>query len=139
MIRECKLEDIPNLNAINDQVLKTKYEFEYEMLSNPYATVYGLFIDDKMIGYCDLWITFERGEIARIAVLEEYQHKGYGQEMMTFMENKCMESGCENIQLEVRESNLKAINLYQKNGFITLYTRENYYGNENGLVMMKGI
>ena len=37
--------------------------------------------------------------------------------------------------LEVRQSNFKAINLYEKCGFKVIYVRKNYYKDENALIM----
>jgi len=139
MIRDCQESDLVELEKIDNVVFKSKYQFDYEFKENPYANIKVLELNDEIIGYYDVWIIFERCEIARIAVKKEYQHQGYGQLLMNDLEKLSIENGCENIQLEVRVNNTKAINLYEKNGFITLYTREKYYGDEDGIVMMKGI
>lgn len=139
MIRDCQQADLVELEKIDKDVFKSEYQFDYEFKENPYAQIKVLEIYGEIIGYYDVWIIFERSEIARIAVKREYQHQGYGQMLMEDLERVSKENGCENIQLEVRVNNLKAINLYEKNGFITLYTREKYYGDEDGIVMMKGI
>ena len=49
------------------------------------------------------------------------------------------ENGCEDISLEVRISNKKAINLYEKYGFIQINVRKSYYANpiEDAYLMMK--
>ena len=44
-----------------------------------------------------------------------------------------------NITLEVRESNLSAINFYKKNGFNEITKRKNYYKDENGILMLKNL
>ena len=43
----------------------------------------------------------------------------------------------QNITLEVRKSNINAINFYKKHGFEEVATRENYYGSEDGILMVK--
>ena len=44
---------------------------------------------------------------------------------------------CDNITLEVKESNKSAINFYLKNGFIEVARREKYYQDEDGILMIK--
>ena len=52
--------------------------------------------------------------------------------------NKASE-GCEFITLEVRQSNITAVNLYKKNGFKQVAIRKNYYNNpiESAIIMTK--
>lgn len=52
---------------------------------------------------------------------------------------KSAASGVENFTLEVRESNLPAIRLYESLGFVTEGIRKNFYRNpnENALIMWK--
>ena len=58
---------------------------------------------------------------------------------MDHVEQTDINDGCENIALEVRVSNLPAIRLYEKKGFIVINLKPNYYDTEDGLRMMKGI
>ena len=48
----------------------------------------------------------------------------------------CKEQGCDTIFLEVNSINQKAINLYHKFGFVAYSKRQNYYG-ENDAILMK--
>ena len=45
----------------------------------------------------------------------------------------------EKIMLEVRESNISAIKLYEKNGFIEINRRKKYYGNEDAIIMERNL
>ena len=49
----------------------------------------------------------------------------------------CYKAKIKYITLEVRESNVAAISLYEKNGFKSIGTRKGYYqdNNENALIM----
>ncbi|MDO4378578.1 MAG: ribosomal protein S18-alanine N-acetyltransferase [Erysipelotrichia bacterium] len=118
-------------------------QYLYELHENPYAELYVLVIDDKIIGYYDLWIIFDHAEIANIAISSEWRNKHYGKKLMEDIEEKAIENNCETISLEVRVSNLSAIKLYENSGFITINTKKNYYktsrGYEDGYFMMKGI
>ncbi len=146
MIRKLNVGDIEEIVELEKQCFKspwTKDQFKYELLENPFANLWGLVIDDKLVGYYDLWIIFETSELANIAVLPEYQHQGYGQQLMNHIELKASEAECETIGLEVRVSNERAIALYERNGFFTISTKPGYYKDEDGYEdayrMMKGI
>ncbi len=42
-----------------------------------------------------------------------------------------------NITLEVKTSNLSAIGLYKKYGFVVISTRKNYYGSDDAYLMIR--
>ena len=85
--------------------------------------------------------SFDSSEILNIAVLNSFQHKGIGQ--MIFDEIVCEleRKNTFEIWLEVKKSNINAINFYQKNGFEIQFERKNYYTNptENALVFLRQI
>ena len=47
--------------------------------------------------------------------------------------------GVKEVFLEVRRSNLPAINLYKSNGYQKISERKNYYGNEDALIFKKDL
>lgn len=54
------------------------------------------------------------------------------------MMDVCKEKGMARLLLDVRESNLPAINFYKKNGFVIDGIRKNFYGGpqpENAILM----
>ena len=53
------------------------------------------------------------------------------------MMDKMFEENVKNITLEVRISNLSAINLYKKYGFVVASLRHNYYGDEDAYLMVR--
>ena len=70
-------------------------------------------------------------------VCEEYQGNGFGQMMLDFVIELVSSVGVPSISLEVRESNTKAIALYEKNGFKFSHKREKYYSDgEDALVLI---
>lgn len=115
-----------------------KKEFLYEFNENPYSVIYGMKINDQIAGYVDLWITFEQAQIANIAVSTQFQRRGIGEKLLKYCVNQAILKGCENLSLEVRVSNHKAISLYEKLGFITVSTRKHYYEDgEDAYLMLK--
>lgn len=146
MIRKLRHSDLDQVMEIEEKCFHDAWkrkDYEYEINDNPYAQLWVLVVDDRVIGYYDLWVTFEQAEVANIAVLPEYQHKGYGKQLMKHLEQKAMENGCETIGLEVRVSNADAIRLYESQGFSVINTKPGYYKSngtyEDAYRMMKGI
>lgn len=131
MIREAVKEDlqvIVNLeNSIFPEDPWSEQNYEYELNENPYACIYVYEKDGNIVGYLDLWITFEQAQIANIGVISDYRNQGIATQLMNYAVERCEEQQCENMTLEVRKSNDAAISLYQKYGFIKAGTRKNYY------------
>ena len=94
---------------------------------------------NEVIGYIGMSIVIDEGYIFNVAVREKYRKKG----VATALINELVTYGKKNnfsfITLEVRESNLPAISLYSKFGFIKAGERKNYYSNpkENAILMTK--
>lgn len=68
-------------------------------------------------------------EIYNIAVNEPMQGRGLGQLLFDAFLAVCSEREVENIWLEVRESNEKALRFYARNGFAKIQTRRHFYHN----------
>ncbi|MGI6608872.1 MAG: ribosomal protein S18-alanine N-acetyltransferase [Erysipelotrichaceae bacterium] len=147
MIRKMSVSDIDTVLEIEEDCFTDAWNFGhffYEIQLNPFSSVWVLENEEKeIIGFVDLWIIFERAEIANIAVRKDQQNKGYGFKLMQHIEKLAIEAMCETIALEVRVSNKSAISLYQKCGFEIINTKKNYYRwkgfSEDGYFMMKGI
>ncbi|MGN0448883.1 MAG: ribosomal protein S18-alanine N-acetyltransferase [Ruminococcus sp.] len=95
--------------------------------------------ENEVIGYIGMSIVIDEGYIFNVAVRESHRNKG----VATALINELVTYGKKNnfsfITLEVRESNLPAISLYSKFGFIKAGERRDYYSNpkENAILMTK--
>lgn len=95
--------------------------------------------ENEVIGYIGMSIVIDEGYIFNVAVRKNHRNKG----VATALINELVTYGKKNnfsfITLEVRESNLPAISLYSKFGFIKAGERKNYYSNpkENAILMTK--
>jgi ribosomal-protein-alanine N-acetyltransferase len=77
-------------------------------------------------------------DIEDIVVDKEQRRAGIGSSLLKKVFEEAQTDGVKRVMLEVRESNLPAINLYRKFGFKDLSTRKKYYQDgENALVMEK--
>lgn len=134
--------DLERIDELEQELFTSawpKEEYIYEMEQNPFSNVYVVEEDGEIIGYFDYWILYEQAQIATIGTNKAYQKKGYGQMMLDYIIEDVNQNGCEVITLEVRVSNEKAIRLYEKNGFIKVNIRKNYYSDnhEDAYLMVK--
>ncbi len=76
-------------------------------------------------------------EVYNIAVIEPLQKRGLGQVLLDAFLAACRERSAVQVWLEVRESNVQAIQFYERNGFETTQTRNSFYQDprENALLM----
>ena len=89
------------------------------------------------MGYCGFWDILEEGHITTFAVREELRRQKIADQMMLYIFEKAKKLNIKWFTLEVRASNIPAINLYKKYGFETIGEREKYYqdNNEDALIM----
>lgn len=93
--------------------------------------------NNEIIGYCGLWGVAGEGQINNVAVKEGYQSQGIGFYMLSQLISKGKRKGLKSFTLEVRESNKKAIALYEKLNFEISGIRKEFYNKpeENALIM----
>lgn len=122
--------DIEDVLALEKRVFTscwTRKELEFEIEKNEYSQLFVLKDGDQLVGYAGLSILFERAEILTIAIAPEYQGQHLGDRLMRHLIKIAIHNECEVISLEVRKSNVKALGLYEKYGFITMRIRPSYY------------
>ena len=131
MVREIELSDLESVNKIlenlNYKILQTDLNKDFFN-----AIIYE---DNGIKGVLVYDLIYDRIEIEYIIVESSERRQGIATNMMNYIEKK--HSKIRNITLEVRESNMSAIKFYESLGFRRIAMRKNYYGNENGILMMK--
>lgn len=137
-LREMEITDIEKIVKGEEEVFGNSlgYDMIYSDLTiNPYACYVVLEIDNEVNGYVGMWIT-DNMEIINLYVNPKYQGMGFGDMIMDFVINLCESSNIQNLSLEVRSSNEKAINLYKKHGLKQSHVREKYYDNKEDAIVM---
>lgn len=96
-------------------------------------------VSDKLIGYIGVQEIYGEAYITNVAVFGEYRKSGVGRALLKAACDGAKNRGCEFITLEVRESNIPAITLYESEGFEKVGIRKNFYSapSENGLIYTK--
>lgn len=131
MFRLMQAADIDAVTQIEKLVQShpwTKTQFE-ESVGSYQNTVYE--VNGKVVGFCILQPVLDEANLLLMAVHPNQQGKGVGykllDESIALLKNDPVQ-----IFLEVRESNLAAIGLYEKSGFHQIDLRRNYYPNVDG-------
>lgn len=85
----------------------------------------------------DASLQFDSSEILNVAVRNSFRQKGVGQIIFDEILRELEIKNIPEIWLEVRKSNVQAINFYQKNNFKSQFERKNYYTDptENACVL----
>lgn len=96
--------------------------------------------DDLVMGYAIISCAAGDAELLNISVDPKRQRKGVARALLEAM-IKCVSPKAENLFLEVRVSNHKAIELYSRLDFFEVGSRRNYYptksGREDALIMAR--
>lgn len=94
---------------------------------------------NEVIGFVGIWIIAGEGDITNIAVNPKYRKHGVASNLLLNLLDICKSLNCNDITLEVRESNIPAQNLYKKFDFKEEGIRKGYYSDngENAIIMWK--
>ena len=65
--------------------------------------------------------------VLNLSIARTYQRQGLGSQLLEFVVNQAKKQEAPFIYLEVRRSNIPAINLYKKMAFSQIGARKNYY------------
>ena len=95
--------------------------------------------DDEVLGYVGMAYIIDEGYISNVAVAPEYRRKGIADALMLELFRRSNELKLSFVTLEVRESNMPAISLYEKYDFSPVGRRKNYYDfpKEDAILMTK--
>lgn len=108
-----------------------------EELDNPLARYWIALDDGRVVGYGGLWQVCGDGQITNIAVRPDDCRKGIGRQIIAQMSAYGAQNGLFQLTLEVRESNVPALALYQSCGFERVGRRPGYYAdNKEAAILM---
>jgi ribosomal-protein-alanine N-acetyltransferase len=106
-------------------------------LQNPNCLYFVAEISNVIVGYVGLWIIVDEGHISSIAVDPSYRRLKIGRALMQNIFDIAQKKQLKGLTLEVRASNIGAIELYKSFGFKTEGRRKAYYSDnqEDALIM----
>ncbi|HAR42060.1 MAG TPA: ribosomal-protein-alanine N-acetyltransferase [Bdellovibrionales bacterium] len=131
-LRPATEDDIPTISEIEKRAHKAPWAEGHfrEELEKPYAHFLVLSDDEtdsKIAGYIVYWIMFEECQILDVVVDLPYRGRGYAKLMIRNAVTTALNKDIRKILLDVRKSNLPAIQLYQNMKFVITHVRKSFY------------
>ena len=84
---------------------------------------------DILVGYVGSQTVIDESDMMNIAVHPDYRRQGIAEALVGALEKALRQQSSRALTLEVRDSNVPAITLYDKLGFTQVGLRKNYYRN----------
>ena len=127
---------IDKLSDLFPKILTSKSVKE-DIKNNQFTNYLTYLTNGEPVAFINYYIMYERAEIININVLEEYQNQKIASKLLEYMVNECISHNVKSITLEVKETNIKAIHLYEKFDFSKVAVRRKYYQGIDGILMEK--
>jgi ribosomal-protein-alanine N-acetyltransferase len=91
------------------------------------------------VGYAVVLCVLDEAHLLNISVVHAVQGRGLGNRLLEYLLSTARNGGIRQFFLEVRPSNLAALALYRRAGFVEISRRKGYYpspdGREDAIVM----
>lgn len=128
-IKRLEEEDIERVCELEKEIFSDSWGMVglMESLHQRYTLLLGAWLDGRLCGYVIVYFAADEGEIARIAVDKALRRQGVAGHLLLELESICEEKQIRKILLDVRESNVQAIQFYKSHGFVEDGIRKNYY------------
>ena len=137
-----RAEDVPAVAAIEAQQHLTPWQasgFEDALRHHWHTTVLRAALpavsrdsaaepmDTRILGYFVAMSAGDDEELLTLTVCPEVAGRGHGRQLLMALINGARTRGAQKLFLEVRQSNTRAIHLYESAGFTIAGMRKNYY------------
>lgn len=124
------VESIDKLESSIKHRLISKKDLETDIIS---GTIYGIVAIylEKIIAYGYIKLMVDHADLMAICVNKDFRNKKIGTNIINIFEKHLIKNNkeIEKILLEVRSSNIAAINFYEKLAYKKIATRRKYYDN----------
>ena len=110
-------------------------------LNNPLSLWLVAVEEDAVVGYVGSQTVMGETDMMNVAVHPDHRRRGIAEMLVTALSHDLKERDNVCLTLEVRASNMPAIGLYEKLGFVQVGMRKNYYRNprEVALILRKAL
>ena len=97
--------------------------------------------DGQVLGYIGSQNVLGESDMMNVAVHTDHRRRGIAEMLVTALSHDLKERDNVCLTLEVRASNMPAVGLYKKLGFVQVGLRKNYYRNprEDALILRKAL
>ena len=139
-MQDPKNSDVNEIYAIeqeNEVQLWSIKNFKDSILAKHFFKIF--FFNENIVGFIVARLIQHECEILNVGVTKTMQKKQVASKLMDELIGECNNKNIKHIFLEVRTSNIPAINLYKKFYFNEIGVRPNYYltskGHEDAIIM----
>ena len=138
LIRKALESDIDHIMVIEKEGGGDwKREYFLNELKNPFSLFICALADKELSGFAVVWSAADELQLNNIAVAKNQRRSGIGRALLEFIEKYPHKEKPTRIFLEVREKNVTAIKFYETMKFKATGTRQNYYSDDNAVLMEK--
>ena len=129
-MREAHVEQIMAIEEASFASPWRSEHFLYEIGENLWAVNLVVELGDEVLAYACVWELEDELKINNIAVRDDQRRRGIGRWLLVRVLERGRRRGCTMACLEVRPSNLAAVQLYREHGFREVGRRVGYYQQE---------
>lgn len=129
LLRVMRFDDLDKVYEIEQRLFPNpwpRYFFEKDLQSSN-TLAFVVEHNEEIVGYSLGSCAELQLHITNIAVVAGFQRQGIGQNLLSKMERIAIERGCTFAYLEVRMSNMAAIEMYRNAGYSILHVSKRYY------------
>ena len=126
-VREEQLEKIEEIEKACFSMPWTIEQLRSQMKDSQHEFIAALDDEGRVLGYVGMMYILDEGYISNVAVAPEARRQGIGRDLIKELMARAAALDLAFVTLEVRCSNAAAIALYEKQGFVPVGKRKNYY------------
>lgn len=145
-MKNIKLEKmtIEDVETIKDTLEERFDDFwNYNILKNEILNENSIYIkainENEIVAFAGITIILDTAELNNIVVKKDCRGNGISKLLLNRLIEEARKNNCKQINLEVAEKNLVAINLYKEFDFEQVGVRKNYYNSQNALLFTKNL
>lgn len=140
-MREGDLGEVAEIERDLFSMPWSKSSFLFEISNSKTSYAITALSAGVVVGYAVAWFVADELHIGNVAVARPVQGNGVGKILVEHLLSEAAGRETAYATLEVRASNVRAINLYRRYGFRGIAIRKHYYSDngEDALVMMADI
>ena len=130
VLRRMTISDVPAVHRLEEAIFSMPWsekDFVYEMTENKVARYLVIEEAGEIIAFAGAHIILDQAHVTNIAVRQDCRGRGLGRMITYALMQYASSLGAEYLTLEVRQSNVKAQNLYKSLGFVKVNVRKRYY------------
>ena len=138
-MKMCHLAEVEKIEQLCFPDAWSMEQFVEEISDNEARTYWITSQKDTVIGYCGMWQILDEAHTMNLAVHPDYRRLGVADALLQTMIALANQNKLSAMTLEVRGSNVPALRLYKKYGFLEAGVRRNYYANptDHAVIMWK--